>query len=243
LRLLGLVVGAVVLLFVAGCGGGSEESASTEVKTETVTGATPTAATTTGITDSQAKAAAESMLLRLKDFPTGWRADAPGDEEGCAGIEKLRDRYIVLAKAESDDFARGDSTEAASSAGIFGDEAQARDALNYLEGSVQSERFRDCLNDSLRKDARLGVTFGDVRVGQASFPALGDRSSAWEIVVPFETQGISESAYIDAVFIRRGTALGIVFFSDVFSPFDEQMREHLVRLVDERMKDAVSEIE
>jgi hypothetical protein len=57
----------------------------------------------------------------------------------------------------------------------------------------KSEQFRDCANDRLREQAGEGVTFGDVRVGQVSFPRLGDRSSAWKVVIPFESQGISET--------------------------------------------------
>lgn len=33
------------------------------------------------------------------------------------------------------------------------------------------------------------------------------------------------TAYLDVVYIRNATALGVVLFSDVFSPFDEAMRE------------------
>jgi hypothetical protein len=111
-----------------------------------------------------------------------------------------------------------------------------------MEASIQSEQFRDCANDRLREQAGEGVTFGDVRVGQVSFPRLGDRSSAWEVVIPFESQGISETAYVDAVYIRTGSALSAVLFSDVFSPFDEVERERLARLVAERMDSAVAEL-
>jgi hypothetical protein len=182
------------------------------------------------------------MLLRLSDLPNGWRADSDkSDDESCAGFDKLTDRYNVLAKADSDDFAQGEATETASSAGIFINEAEAREALNYLEGVVQSDGFRDCLNDNLRKASGEGVAFGDVRVGQVSFPTLGDRSSAWEIVVPFDAQGTSATAYVEAVFILNGNALATVFFSDFFSPFDLELRKQLTRLVASRMDEAADQ--
>jgi hypothetical protein len=44
------------------------------------------------------------------------------------------------------------------------------------------------------------------------------------------------------IYIRKANALGTFLFSDVLSPFDEQMRERLARLVARRMDDAVAEI-
>jgi hypothetical protein len=236
-------LGFVFLLLGAACGGG-DETTTAGGNGSSATAASTTAPSETVVSTEDAEALSKSMLLRLTDFPTGWRADPSNDDdEGCAGIEKLTDRYNVLGKAESDTFAKGDLTEAASSAGIFGEEAEARDALNYLEASFQDESFRKCIEDSVRKDAGSNVSVGDVRVGQLSFAALGDRSSAWEIVVPLEAEGVSVTLYVDAVFIRTGSALGIVFFSDAFDPFDEQMREDLARVVEERMDEGVSEIE
>jgi hypothetical protein len=48
--------------------------------------------------------------------------------------------------------------------------------------------------------------------------------------------------YVDAVYIRTGSALSAVLFSDVFSPFDEVERERLARRVAERMDAAVAEL-
>jgi hypothetical protein len=237
---LGFMVLAV-LAVAGGCGGGSE-SASTEVETVTIveTAGTSTAGTTTGVTKSQAERLVKSMLLRLSDFPTGWRGEPPDDsDEGCSGIEKLSDRYDLLAKADSDDFAQGESTRAHSTSSLFPDEEAARDALNYVEGSIQSERYRDCLVDFFRGE---DLTVGDLTVGQVSFPKLGDRSSAWEIVAPLESEGVSVTAFYDIVFIRTGTALSVIFFGDTFTPFDEAMREQLGRRVAERMDAAVAEL-
>jgi hypothetical protein len=118
---------------------------------------------------------------------------------------------------------------------IFEDEATAREALNYEEGAIQSHEFRDCFNDYLDDNAESGVNYGDVRVGQVSFPQMGQRSSSWEVVIPVESQGFSVSGYAEAVLILQGQALAVVQFSDVGSPFDEQMREDLARTVADRM--------
>jgi hypothetical protein len=239
----GATLVAIVCLFVAGCGGGdSDESAltgTTITMTET-SGSLTTPATTTGLTESEAEALAESMLLRLSDFPTGWRGD-PHEEGGaqCGGLDELSERYEALTEIDSDDFAKGDTTEASSTAVLFPDEEAANSALNYVEGKVQGEGFSDCLADFLRGE---GITFGEIRVGQVSFPTLGDRSSAWEVVVPVEVEGASGTVYADAVYIRTGSALSAVLFSDVFTPFDETERERLARVVAERMEAAAAEL-
>jgi hypothetical protein len=230
----------LVGLTLAACGGSG--GSATDTGTGTPTAATTTAGTTTGATKDEAQQLANSMLLRLSDFPAGWRATPSEDQEGCSGIDKLTERYDVLAKADSKDFATGDTTEASSSAGFFHDEAMAREALNYLEAAIQSKSLRDCLSDALRKDAEEGVTFGDIQVGQVSFPKLGDRSSAWEIVIPAKSQGFSFTAYIDGIYVIRSSALSVVLFSDVLEPFDVQERERLARLVDERMDAAVEQL-
>ena len=225
-------------LIASGCGGDDEDSG----QASTPAASTERQSDTPSLTEAEAEELATSMLLRLTDFPTGWRAQPSEDEEGCAGVEELTERYDALAKVDSDDFVHGEATQVGSGAALFNDEETGREALNYLEGAIQSEEFEDCLNDYLSEQADENVTFGDVQVGQVSFPSLGDRSSAWEVAIPAESQGFSITAYVDAVYILESNALSAIVFTDVASPPDEQMREDLSRLVAQRMGEAVDEI-
>jgi hypothetical protein len=234
----GVLAAALVVLLPA-CGGGGDDAAQPPAppasSTSTAGPATDTAPAAPRLSTSEATRIANAMLLRLSDFPTGWRAGPADEEEGCAGVGKLSDRYDVLAKAKSKDFASGNATSASSSAGVVADSETARAALNYLEASIQSDAFRDCLNDYLGEQNDEDVTFGKVEIAQVSFPVLGDRSSAWEVVVPVEARGLSVTAYVDVVYIRARSALSVIVFSDVFSPFDTEMRERLARAVAKRM--------
>src|SRR5688500_8548622 len=95
--LLGYIVGAaVVALAVVACGGGSEDAQEEQpVERATVTNPAPT---TTGPSAEEAKALVQSMLLRLSDFPSGWRAVPPDDDdEGCAGLDKVSERFDFIA--------------------------------------------------------------------------------------------------------------------------------------------------
>lgn len=229
-----------VLLLTAGCGGEDEPeepSAAGTTTIVTVTTVTTSADTTTGPFTEEVEARVESVLFRLSDFPSGWRA-VPADEEDdeeCGGVGRLRDRFDLLARKDSPTFVKGEATEAESSAAVVADEATAREAMNFLEGAVQSDEFRECLEDFLADQTERGVTFGDVQVGQLSFPRLADRSSAWQVVIPFEAEDFDTAAYIDVVYLQDGEMLGIALFSDVITPFDDALKERLVRTLAKRL--------
>jgi len=230
-----MALGLVALA--ASCGGGSNE---TQAPVSGTQAATEPTETQPSLSVAEAKVLAASMNLRLTDFPSGWRADPPGeDDQNCSALESLKEKYDLAAREPSKKFAHGDITYTYSTANLFNDEATARDALNYVEGSIQSDEFRDCVSEGLRRAVQEGVTIGEITVGQVSFPTLGERSSAWEIAVPIEAEGSSATAYFDVVFIVQGNAMSSVDFFDLGSPFDEQERERLSRLVEDRMETAV----
>jgi len=233
-----VVLGVILVAVVSSCGGGSDESGAPATATSVQTGMT-SGVTETQLSDVEAKELAASMNLRLTDFPSGWRAAPSGGEGECSGIQSLREKYDLLARESSKNFAHGDITSTSSTANLFHDQATARDALNYVEGSIQSDEFRDCFGDAIRESVEAGVTIGEITVGQVSFPSLGERSSAWEVVIPIEAEGTSASAYLDLVFIVQGNAMASVEFYDL-GPFDEQQREHLAGLVAKRMQSALS---
>jgi hypothetical protein len=226
--------GALIAL---SCGGDDEGSG------PATTSVGSTEEETLSLSEADAEELTTSMLLRLTDLPTGWRAQPSEDEEGCAGVDELTERYDALAKVDSDDFIHGEATQVGSGSAIFNDAETGREALNYLEGAIQSDEFEECINDYLGEQSDENVTFGDVQVGQVSFPSLGDRSSAWEVAIPVESQGLSLTAYVDAVYILDSNALSAVIFSDVGSPPDERLREDLSSLVAQRMNEAVDEVE
>jgi hypothetical protein len=111
---LGVLFFVVLATLVGGCGGGGSSG---QEDTTTVTARAATTAPTvetTALPKDEAEEIAKSMLLRLSDLPTGWRAQPSDDEnEGCAGIDKLTERYDVLAKADSKDFANGGQSDRA----------------------------------------------------------------------------------------------------------------------------------
>jgi hypothetical protein len=88
--------------------------------------------------DSEAQARAESMRLQLTDFPDGWRAGEPSEEDeeadeafrDCVGVD-FSD-FTVIGEASSDDFAMGETATAFSESKVFETEEMAADGLRGL---------------------------------------------------------------------------------------------------------------
>lgn len=204
--------------------------------------------------EPEAQKRAESVVLTLSDFPTGWRASAPEEEEGgeelrkCIGID-----YSGLTRigdADSKDFAMGESTEASSQASVFENERQAEDWMKEYSKGMNSNTVEDCFQDiveaNVRKESTGKDTFklGDVDVGQLSFTSPDvDEAAAWQVVIPVEVtegigKGLSPSVYVEFVILREGDTVASVETQDVLTEFDPELRGKLVQAVAGRMSDS-----
>jgi hypothetical protein len=226
--LLGLaVVVASTIVLLSACGGSDKSATSDSTEAET------TAETTINEDD---QALAESSLLRLSDFPTGWRATKSDDDEDPNALEGcFTPDYAgvtVTGRAESEDFESGTSAQANSVTSVYATAAAAEKAVaQFTDGTLA-----DCLVAYFEKlPEKDGVKFTDAEAGRLSFPALGDESDARQVVLEVEAQGLTPSAYVDLVAIRTGRAFSGLFFIDVFSPFSPDQEVELARKVETRM--------
>jgi hypothetical protein len=226
---------AVALLIAAlaaatGCGGGGTSDTRSAKKNISA--------------DSQGRA--KSMLLRLSDFPEGWRASAPKPED-VGGERKFRkclgvdfSNLTLTGDATSRDFAMGDSTEASSDAQITGSSAQAREGFRELATALSSNAVKDCVTKLIPHSSvyKIGeVDAGELRV---TSPPGVEKARAWQIVVPVEvtsgaSKGLTATAYLDIVALLKGDAVTTVQTSDVLTAFDPTLRDELVRKVAGRM--------
>jgi hypothetical protein len=120
---------AIVLLAIvasAGCGGGSDNDDGSAAQTAI---------------EADAQERAESIVLQLSDFPDGWRASTP-DEEDAEGQEKFRacigvdySNFTRTGDAESRDFAMSNA-EALSEVVVFADEEEARAAIEEFAAGM-----------------------------------------------------------------------------------------------------------
>ena len=238
-------VGLVLVLFtgVSACGGGDGDESSSG-------GSSSNGASSVEI-DAAAQERAKAVVLQLSDFPTGWRASAPEDEDE-GGAAKLREcigvDYSELTRtgeADSQDFAKSQA-EAFSTAAVFADEAQASAWMDEYTSGMTSSGVEDCfqetIEESVSESGESGFKLGEVDVGQLSFtsPANVDEASAWQLAVPVEItsgagKGLSPNVYIEFVVLREGDTAAVVQTEDVLTEFDPQLREQLVAAVAGRM--------
>jgi hypothetical protein len=193
--------------------------------------------------DPAAQTRAESTLLKLADFPNGWRASAPEDQGGqekfnkCLGVDLSG--LTKIGDADSQDFEKGDSTQASSSATIYKSDQQAQDAISEAAAGMSGTAAEGCFQDVVEKAARgeKGFKLGDVDIGELKFtPPDVDEAKAWQIVIPLEVtsgalKGLSPDVYIELTALREGDTVASVFTEDVLSEFDPALRNQLVQTV------------
>ena len=202
------------------------------------------------VNDPAAKARAEAVVLKLSDFPPGWRASArnPDDESGgdefrkCVGVDFSR--FTVAGEAKSPDFAMGESTEVSSEAQVLETEAQATEGVQEFADGMASDAVEGCLKQLIEDEVKGAQEFdvGEVEVGELSLtPPEVDDVRAWQIVVPLEVtsgqaKGVSVTVYLDIVHLREVDLAATVEMSNVFTPFEPALREELVEKVADRME-------
>ena len=204
-------------------------------------------------TDPRAQERAESIVLKLSDFPDGWRASAAGDAEGGAELRKCvgvdTSALTLTGEAESQDFARGETAEVSSSARVFADEQQASAWIDeYTRGMNGDEAegcFQQVIEDAVAKSGESDFEVGEVDVGQLSFtpPAGLDEAASWQVVVPVKfTSGVAEGltprVFVEFVVLREGDTVAVVQTQDVLTEFSQEVQDELVAAVAERMNTA-----
>lgn len=200
--------------------------------------------------EHEAQKRAESSVLKLADFPNGWRASAPEDEGGqekfnkCMGVDLSG--LTKIGDADSQDFATGQSTQASSSAVIYKSDQQAEDAISEaaaaMSGSAAEGCFQDVVEEALKGEK--GLKLGEVDVGELSFtPPDVDEAKAWQIAIPVEitsgaAEGLSPDVYIELIALREGDMVASVRTQDVLTEFDPELRNQLVQTVADRMSES-----
>jgi hypothetical protein len=227
-----VIAAAAVLVALAGCG--ADEAVQP--------GTRPAPSKRTIVSKAAARKVAKAMLLERSDFPSGWAATRAKKNsvqaESCGEIDDLEDRFRLLADVESPTFSQAKVTRVQSGAAILKNERRAGKAMSFAAGVFKSRKAHRCFSDALAEGAEGVVSLGELSIRRRSFPRAAERSSAWRLVVPFETRGLSGRLYLDFVFMQDGQAVAFVFFSNVFEPFPKEDERRLVELVAGRMESA-----
>ncbi|RKQ86163.1 hypothetical protein C8N24_4173 [Solirubrobacter pauli] len=181
------------------------------------------------------RAHAESAVLRLADFPSGWRAaeQARTDiKSPCLAVEDAK--RAVSGGATSRTFRRGESTQAESSVYVFPDEAAARTAF----AGVSADETTSCFGAILAKSiaSQPGVQFRKLRLEPIAQAELGDERAARRVIVSAVIDEVDLELIADFVFVRSGRGVSIQSYVDVLQPFGDELRDRLARATAERLE-------
>jgi hypothetical protein len=224
-------VGALLLAgALAACGdsdeaeSGSGAETATPARTETANEtATPTAEPTPDTTED--KRIAEESVLTLDDFPSGWTAadDTSSSPAQCDAVKDAK--AAASARANSPEFASGETTQVTNSVYMFADESAAEEAFSGLSSKDTRLCFGRTVSEGVADQGEVEV--GDAKTAELSVDPLGDERSASRITLPLSAEGVDVDLVIDLVFVRIGRAVSLNLFVDTFTAFDEDLRGDL----------------
>jgi hypothetical protein len=211
--------------------------------------------------EPEAQQRAESINLRLADFPDGWRVAAPESDDDT-GREVFAECISVddsgltrIGDAKSQDFFEqapsGSATQASSAVVIFDDELQAEDAMSKYSEDFGGSTAEDCFQDANERVVRAegndppeGFKFGEVDIGELSFtPPDVDEAQAWQIVMPVESlSGVGEGPevnfYLELVLLREGDTTARLLTQEVETKFDRELLDKLAETIAGRMSES-----
>jgi hypothetical protein len=150
-------------------------------------------------------------------------------------------------RGRSQDFAKGDSTEAISDVVIFKSEQQAEDAMSEHAEGLAGAAAEDCVQDLVEEAFKEegGFKLGEIDVGELSFTPLPgvDEAKAWQIVIPVEItsgvgKGFEPDVYLELVILREGDTVAVLSTQDVLTEFDRDLRDKLVQTIEGRMSES-----
>lgn len=228
-----LAVAACLLAVAIGCGGDDgdgDKAAATTAQREI---------------SAEDQRRAEAATLELGDFPDGWRGSPPEDDDEDSCTKADLSSMTITGEHDSNEFTESDSEDTTVDSGtkVFAAEDEARRSLELLAESIAADEVEQCLKDAVENQTdESELKVGEVDVGELSFvsPAGVDEGRAWQVVVPIEVlsgpgEGLEVESYVELFALRTGDMVVQLRTTDVGSPFDEELRNELLKALAERM--------
>jgi hypothetical protein len=255
--------GTVVVLVVIAASGvaacGDDDDGATDTAAPTVSAAGPGTGTAEppSTADEEAdQAAAESALLVLADFPTGWsevpRAELTEAQEEanrrsaeCFGVDAPRLVDFGGAFAETGEFTSPSDESVSEAVGLAPTPADAEERLESLRDPDAVRCFRDVTRDAIENlienppspEQALpeGTTIRDVTVDPLDVSPAGEDIVALRATVSLSVDSSTVDVYADLVAVRSGRAVASMEFESEVEPFPIEDTERYIELAAERL--------
>ena len=231
------VLAIALLIALSGCGSGGTKTVTVAAPPAVTSGAT----TPSGPTAGEEKSTAQAMLLRLRDFPSGWTLSESGDvkQVDCPAITQARG--AAAARANTGDFDHGDDESARHVVYLYSDTDGAQAAYESLTSDETRRCIGDYLADELDKQSSDDAKYGDSTVSQLNVTPAGADAYAIRLVIPVSAAGFETEVDVDIVMLRRQRAVSLLTLISSGSAFDDALRDELMGTSLARISDALND--
>jgi hypothetical protein len=214
----------VLVLLLAGCGGGAnEEALGTSVSKQE------------GEADRRL---AEESALTIKDFPKGWSADEVSegrDDELCAGFAGAE--QAMSGRSEAPGFSGEAGSGVLNKVYLFPDTATAEDVFSVFAKPDTIECVGEKLSDTLSDDE---AKVHDVVTASLDTPTVGDATAANRMTFVLNDGEQTYELVLDLVAIRKARGLTVLVFFHGLARFDESLRNRLMRATANRLSERLA---
>ena len=251
-----------VALLAASCGGGGGNSAQTA--SGSAAGSSSSAATRSPEQLAADKQTAESVVLQLGDFPSGWEAkprdpstaDTPEAKAAtkkfaeCVGVDPSlvgEQSDPSKARAESDKFTDSHDLEVDSSATVEPSPDAGQQAITAFGKPEARGCFQDFVRTALEyalqhpqpgKELPPGASVGDAEVGTVNLPGVHAKPVVYRVTVPVTVGKLTIKVFIDFVFALQGRTGLDMTFQNVGQPFPQDLETQLANTSIDRAPDS-----
>jgi hypothetical protein len=251
-----VVLGLVLSIVFIGCADGAP-SADAEVSLRSSPPASSKISSQRTAADT---ALAQAANLKLSDFPSGWTSSPNTPDTSGNAIEKqladclhtsiqiFEENAKNPSRVESPNFSDPLGDEASSSITYEKSEAQVAQQMTIFNKSTLPTCMERAIGAVMKQailksggatgGAASGVLVGQPVVSRLSFPALAQRSIAYETTVPITVRSLTVNSYIDFIALQRGNAGIFMDFLGVGTPFGSAQERHLTGVVLSRLSNS-----
>jgi len=254
-----VTVALIAALLVGACGGSSKSSSSTSSSSGSSTSSSPSSRTAEELAADQQTA--QSIVLKIDDFPSGWKHKARPQStddtpEAKAAAQKLAeclgiDPALVddssdpnKAKARSDKFTNGElqveSTATVQASVEHKNEVleafRKPEAIGCFEDFINTA-FTSALSASDSSQLPAGTEIGGITVTAGDLTGIHGDAIDFRATIPFSVQGQSIKLVSDFVFVLKGRTTFDFSFDNANEPFPADLAVQLANASIDRAPD------
>ena len=249
-----VVITLVAALLVSACGSSSKSSS-------TSSSSTSSSSSSSGRTAEELAAdqqTAQTIVLKIDDFPSGWKAkarppstaDTPEAKAAtkkfadCLGVDPalVDDNDPTEAKARSDKFTNGDQ-EVDSTATVPANTDHKDEILGAFRKSEAVGCFEDFINEAFKSSLSSsslppGTQIGKISVTSGDITGVHGEVINFQATIPITAQGQSITFFSDTLFVLKGRATFDFTFDNVNAPFPADLAAQLANTSIDRAPDS-----